>query len=500
MGALIPIDIPPGVVRNGTQFQVGTKGRWYDANLVRWIAGILAPVGGWTRRDTGVVPGMCRDLFAWRDNSVNRWLVVGSNEGMYVAKTGSDTLHDITPAGFTAGRVNAIRGFGYGYGAYGASSYGTARADAGGRLVGAAGWSFDNWGQYLIACAPHDGRIVEWQLDTATVATVVANAPTDCKGAFVTPERHLVAIAVNGDPRRVSWSDREDNTVWTPATTNLAGSYDLQTNGEIQVAVRVRGQTLILTTQDVFSMQFVGSPYVYGFERVSGTGGTSSPRSAVGLQGRAVWMANDGFYIFDGLVTKMACDVEDYVLSDINADQFSKVIGGHNREFSEVWWFYPSAASVEPDRYVVWNYRENHWSIGRLARTAFASPGVLELPLMASTDGYLYDHETGWTDDGAALGADRYVESGAVDAGDGDRVLRATRLIPDEKTQGQTQVVFKTRFTPNGPETEHGPYALTDYTDVRFSGRQVAVRIEAVADDNWRVGIMRLDAQKAGKR
>ena len=497
---LEPIDIPPGVVRNGTQFQVGTRGRWYDANLVRWIAGILAPVGGWTRRDTPAISGVCRDLFAWRDNSVNRWLAVGSNDGLFIADSGGAVLYDITPVGYVAGRVDAIRGFGYGYGAFGASSYGTARVSAGGKLLGAAGWSLDNWGEYLIACAPHDGRILEWQLDTATAAAVVANAPTDCKGAFVTPERHLVALAANGNPRRVAWSDREDNTVWAPATTNLAGSYDLQTNGEIQVGVRARGQTVILTTQDVYVMNWVGSPYVYGFDRISGTGGTGSPRSAVAFQGNIAWMANDGFYVFDGLVKKLLSDVEDYVLSDINESQFSKVVGGHNRQFSEIWWFYPSSASTEPDRYVIWNYREDHWSIGKLARTAFASPGVLELPVLASTDSYLYDHETGWTDNGAALGADRYAESGAVDIGSGERTLRATKLIPDEKTQGQTRVVFKTRFTPNGLETQHGPYTLTDYTDVRFSGRQIAVRIEGAADENWRVGIMRLEMQKAGER
>lgn len=501
--SLTPIDIPPGVVRNGTQYEIGTKGRWYDANLVRWISGELAPVGGWDRRDqAAAVSGFLRDLLAWRNNSFNRYVAVGSNEGLHVQVGGDENIVDITPSGFTAGRADAILGKGYGYGAYGASSYGTARDDASGKLIGAAGWSLDTWGEYLVACAPHDGRLVEWQLDatTPTPAAVIANAPIDCRGLFVTPERHLVALAAGGDARKVQWCDREDNTVWTPAATNTAGDKDLQTSGEIQTRAKVRGGTLILTTTDVHMMEFVGSPLVYGIERISSSGGTSSPRAAVGFQGGAAWLANDGFYVYDGRVRKIDCDVEGYVLSDINTLQFSKVVGGHNRAFTELWWFYPSAASAEPDRYVMWNYRDGYWSIGTLSRTAFASPGVYELPILAGTDGFLYDHESGYTDSGTAILSGRYVESGAVDLGNGDRVLRAKSLLPDEKTIGQTKMSFKTRFEPNGTETTHGPYTLTGRTDVRFTGRQVAVRIEGAADAPWRVGIPRLDTSEGGKR
>ena len=496
---LIPINIPPGVVRNGTQFQVGTAGRWFDANLVRWSAGVMAPVGGWERRDSTVISGALRDLFAWRDNTQGRRLAIGSNEGLFVS-TGGSTVVNITQTGFTAGRVDAISGFGYGFGPYGALSYGTARPDPGGALIGAAGWQFDNWGENLIALAPHDGRIVEWALDPATAAAVVANAPIDNRGTFVTPARHLVALGAGGDVRRVEWSSREDNTLWTPASTNTAGGFNLQTNGSIQAAIKVRGQTLILTTEDVHVMNFVGSPFVYGRERVSNAGGTGSPRSLIGFRGGAAWFAEDGFYLFDGAVRKLPSDVEDFVLSDINEQQFSKVIGGDNKEFSELWWFYPQSGFQEPNRYVAWNYRDNHWTIGALERTAYQTPGVYDKPILAATDGFVYNHEVGFAANGTPLEDQRFAESGASDIGNGDRVMIVTKLIPDEKTQGETQAVFKTRFVPNGPETTHGPFTLTDYTDVRFTGRQVALRIEGVADTDWRVGIPRIEAKEGGLR
>lgn len=497
---LRPVDIQPGIVRAGTQYKTGAAGHWWDGNLVRWRSGALAPVGGWARRSqSAAAPGFVRDLYAWRDNASQRYLAVGSNEGLYIS-AGSDTLADVTPASFAAGRENAIRGYGFGYGPFGAGPFGTARPDASGNLLPVASWSFDNWGENLIAMAPHDGRILEWTLDPQTPAAAIANAPFDNRAILVTPERHLMALGAGGDARRIEWSSREDSTLWTAAATNTAGGINLETKGEIQTGVKVRGQTLVLTSQDVHVVNYVRSPLVYGTERVSSSGGTRSPRSAVAHDGGAVWMAEDGFYMFDGAVRKMSCDVEDFVFGHLNEDQINKVVGGRNRDFNEMWWVYPSGDSLEPDRYVAWDYRGNHWMIGALERTAYQESGVFPNPIMAAADGYLYDHEFGWTADGAPLTTERYVESGAVDLGQGDRMLMATKLIPDERTQGQTQVRFQTRPAPNGPETEHGPYTMTDRTDVRFVGRQVALRIEGLVDDDWRVGTPRLELQEKGKR
>lgn len=494
---LVPLKVPPGVYRNGTQYQVG--GRWYDANLVRWNDGLMLPVGGWQRLNSAApFTGVCRGLYAWRKNTVGRYLAIGTNSNLY-AWDESGNLIDITPTSFPAGRVSAIYGLGYGISTYGTTAYGVARS-GGGNVSEAATWSFDNWGDHLVACAPHEGHLLEWDLNAANKAAVITNAPASCRGVIVTPERYLVALGAGDNPRKVQWSNQEDNTVWTPSATNTAGDQELQTNGSIYTAKRVRGQTLILTSTDAHTMTYLGPPFVYGFERVGSFCGVAGPNAAAAVDSFCVWMSDSNFHIFDGALNILPCDVRDYVFGDFNRPQASKVYAGVNAQHKEIWWFYPSADSDECNRYVTWNYAEKHWSIGQLARTAWTSTGVFPYPMAAGTDGYVYEHEHGWTANGASLASSRYVESGAVEIGNGDNVSVVRQMLPDERSQGQTQVKFKTRFTPEGAQSTYGPYSLTNYTDLRFTGRQVALRVEGVADDAWRVGVPRLDIVAGGRR
>jgi hypothetical protein len=159
-----------------------------------------------------------------------------------------------------------------------------------------------------------------------------------------------------------------------------------------------------------------------------------------------------------------------------------------------VWWFYPSASSDEVDRYVIWNYRENHWSIGALTRTCWTDAGVFQYPLAVGTDGYLYEHESGWTDNGSPLTSTRYAESGPVELSTGDRFMAVRQILPDEKSQGQVKLTFYTKPTPESSSTTYGPYTMQPYTNARFTGRQVAMRVVGNADADWRVGTIRLDA------
>jgi hypothetical protein len=247
-------------------------------------------------------------------------------------------------------------------------------------------------------------------------------------------------------------------------------------------------------------MSYIGTPYVYSFDRVGSFCGAAGPNAVAALDSFAVWMGTNGFFMYDGVVNPLPCDVQDFVFSNINAVQAAKIYAGANTAFGEVWWFYPSANSTENDRYVVYNYREKHWSIGSLSRTAWTGSGVFTYPLATSADGYLYDHESGWTIDGAPLMATRYALAGPTEIGNGDRIIHAQELIPDEKTQGQTKITFKSRFTPEGTEQTFGPYTLTPQTDVRFTGRQVSLQIDGNADADWRVGVIRVDGVTGGKR
>jgi hypothetical protein len=489
---LIPLDIPPGVLANGQPFQVGQQGRWHRANLVRWQDGLLKPVGGWTKLADGIT-GCARALHAWRDNTLRRYLGIGTTTGLYVY-TDSGSIQDVTPTGFLAGRCDAIYGAGYGFGPYGAEAYGTVRTSDT-NVLDATTWALDNWGENLIAVANHEGKIYEWVPGNAEAAQIT-NSPEGIRAAFVSSERHLVALS----GRTVYWSDREDNTDWTASTLNQAGQFDLQTTGSLRAGVKVRGQSLLLSDQDAHTMTFIGSPLVYSFA-VAGTGcGVFGAQAVATTDSFAVWMGPGGFYIFQGTVQSLPSDVRDYVFSDINLDQASKTHAALNDKFNEIWWFYPSADSTEIDRYVIWNYVENHWSIGELSRLAWEASGVFRQPLAVDASGNLYQHETGWTADGAPLNGSRYAESGSVSLGVVDQVASLMQMIPDERSLGDTQVRFNTRFYPNGGETAYGPYTLSALTDLRFQAREISARIEGVSDSDWRIGLPRFDVVAGGRR
>ena len=493
--ALYPIKLPPGVYRNGTEYQAA--GRWYDANLVRWFEGTMRPIGGWTKENGTPFTGVCRGLFGWKDNNYVRWAGIGTNSKLYSFQGG--TLTDITPVGFPVGRVDSVYQLGYGIANYGSGAYGVKRPGLG-LVLEAATWSIDNFGQYPVFCAPHDGRILTWDLNTANKASVVSGAPTSCRAVVVTPERFVVALGAGGNPRLVPWADQESLTNWTPTATNQAGDFELQTAGTVMAGRRVRGATLIWTDADLHSMTYIGTPYVYSFDRIGSFCGAAGPNAVAALDSFAIWMGTNGFFMYDGVVKPIPCDVQDYVFSDMNKVQAAKIYAGANTSFGEVWWFYPSANSTENDRYVVYNYRENHWTIGQLARTAWTGSGVFQTPLATSPDGFIYDQENGWTADGAPLMATRYAQAGPTEIGNGDNVIVARQLLPDEKTQGQTKITFKSRFTPEGTEQTFGPYTLAPYTDVRFTGRQVSMRVEGNSDDDWRVGVVRVDGVAGGRR
>ena len=489
---LIPLTLPPGQYRNGTDFQASN--RWRDANLVRWIEGTMRPVGGWRLRVTvGSTP--IRAAIAWRDLSADRWFAAGTYDKLY-ATSASGTVTDITPTDLVVGDVSSEANTGYGGGFYGTGTYGTPRPDTG-TYSEATTWSLDNWGEYLVACSTADGRLLEWQLNTATDAAAISGAPIDNSALVVTEERFLFALGAGGNPRRVQWCDREDNTTWTPAATNEAGDIDLQTPGQIMLGIRTRGQTLILTDQDAHAATYQGPPFVYGFQRVGSSCGVISRKAAAAVDEGVFWMGQRGFHVYaGGAVQDLPCEVNDYVFSDINITQKSKIFGMTNQQFNEIWWFYPSDGSSENDRYVVFNYAEKHWATGFLGRTAGIDSGVFEYPFMFCSTGCAYDHEVGLSHAGATL----FAETGPISLGAGDQVMVATMLIPDEKTQGDVQATFKTRFHPNDTERSYGPYSMANPTSVRFTGRQIRMRVEATQLADWRVGVMRLEAKPGGLR
>lgn len=492
--ALIDLKIPAGVYRNGTDLQ--STGRWRDANLVRWIDGTMRPVGGWRTRSDTAGANKLRGMLTWLDNSADRWIASGSLDKLYIWNA-SGTQFDITPAGLVAGREDALAFTGYGGNVFGAYGYGVARPDIS-RIQPATSWDLDSWGEYLVACNADDGKIYEWQLATGTPAAVVTNAPVGNEGIVVTEERFLFALGAGGNPRLVQWSDREDNTTWTPSATNEAGDLELNTSGAIMKGLTVRGQTLILTTRDAHAATYIGPPYVYGIERVGTSCGLAAKQAAVVVDQGAFWMGANSFYTFQGNgVQELQSDVSDYVFNDMNKAQVSKAFAMSNSMFGEITWFYPSAASTENDRYATFNYVEGTWYTGNLDRTAGADRGAFRQPMMvAASDNKVYEHEIGFDYGGLSP----FAETGPFMIGTGDQVMSITEMLPDEKTQGDVDVTFKTRFYPNGTERDYGPYNMSNPTSLRFTGRQVRMRVDGQRLSDWRIGVNRLEVVPGGRR
>jgi hypothetical protein len=490
---LASIKIPAGVRAHGTEFE--SANRWLDVNLVRWRDGSMRPIGGWTTRAESAVAAPPRGAVSWIDNSDVSRLATGTyNKLYYVSPAGS--VSDITPVGLTAGNIDAQLNIGYGGSFYGSYTYGTTRPNTGVYLE-CTTWSLDNWGEYLVACSVDDGKLYEWQLNAATPAAQISNSPSDCVGLMVTEERFLFALGAGGNPRLVQWCDKQDNTTWTPSATNEAGDFELQTNGEILCGLRARGRALILTTTDAHAATYIGPQLVYSFERVGTSCGAISRKAAVSFDQGSYWMGTKGFYMFDGsAVREMPCEVIDHVFNNMNTAQRSKIFAVHNSQFGEVWWFYPSKSSNENDSYVIYDYKENHWNIGLLNRTTGVDAGVFRNPIWLDEDGNMYNHEDGF-DHGTY---ESYAESGPILIGDGDAIAKINQLIPDELTQGQVTVSFKTRFHPNDTERSYGPYSTANPTDVRFTGRQFRMRINGSELNNWRFGIPRLNIISGGRR
>lgn len=490
---LVPLDIPAGFYRNGTDLE--GAGRWRDGNLVRWREGSLRPMGGWIQRVADAFSSPSRGMYAWEANNGDRWIAGGTHNKL-IAITSGGLTYDITPTGLTAGIVDAEIFGGYGGGFYGTGVY-SFSADSFGNYSEATTWQLDNWGQNLVATSVSDGKIYEWQLNTANDAAQIANSPENCLGLVVTEERFLFALGADGDPRKVAWCDQEDNTLWTPAATNQAGSQILQTVGQSMAAIRTSGQTLILTDIDAHRAVYVGPPFVYQFERVGTACGLIARKAAVATDAGVFWMGAKGFFVFDGSsVRELPCEVHDRVFRDITVSQISKTWAVSNGQNGEVWWFYCSAGSTEIDRYVAYDYKENHWLIGNLSRTSGVDRGVFRNPIWSDAGGDIYNHEVGFDYAGASV----FAETGPANLGDGEFLLSANMLIPDELTQGDVRLTFKTRNYPNGAETSHGPYTMQNPTGVRFTGRQARVRVEGVTEGAWRFGIPRLQVTQAGRR
>lgn len=500
MPQMIEMQFPAGVARGGTPSVA--QGRWWDANLVRWRNGVMSPIGGWDRSTSTPFTSTVRKLFAWQSNDNARNLGILTQDGIWVETL--DGMTEITPADFE-GVDDDLEEGGYGTNTFGYWDFGNGRPDTFNPYAPPFAYHMANWGEDLLIVSSSDARLLYYDTSAGGDAAVVADAPLGFAGVAVTEERHVMGIG-GENARRVMWSSREDHTDWDfSSLTNTAGFLDLDCLGPIRVITRVRNGILLLTEGDVWLVRYVGLPYVYGAEQI-GTGcGVVSPMSVATVDDRAFWMSSTGFWVYEGgAVKRLPCDMADFVFGDFNRGiaKFT-VAASINGNFPEVWFAYPSAEAAENDRIAIFNYEERWWAPARISRTAMESSGVYPFPIAAGSDGHLYRHESGWTAAGATRVGEVWAETSTQRAGTGERVLSVTRAQPDSFTGATaTRFRFFGRYTPEGTEYEHGPYTAREdgWMDVRFSARDIRLRVEATRDADWSIGVMRLTAQERGRR
>lgn len=503
---LVPLKLPPGMANNGTALE--TPGRWRDGNFVRWSQGVMAPIGGWQRITSAPVAGRVGGMLPFRDNQLFTHLAIGTNSNLYILSQGSRT--DVTPTGFAVGEEASRPALGYSAAEYGSYTYGDERPSDSTRLQqNAVTWSMDTWGEYLVACSDYDGVPYVWKPATESVpadaqASPIPNAPVGVSSLFVTAERHLCLIAPNRDGRVVQWSDREDYTTWNATATNLAGELYVQTRGQLVRGIRVNDESLILGDSDVHRMQYIGAPLAYGIDMVGDNCGIVGPNAVAVANNMAVWMSYTGFFVYNGAVQPLPCDVQDWVYRDFDPFQGAQVTCGHNAEYSEIWWFFPTYQDKRNTRYVVWNYRDNVWYIGYLERAFWAEKGPWRYAIAAGNDGHVYEHDLPFQEAFNAR-TKPWAVSAPVNIGNGDNVLHVLELMPDRPAAGldALQFKFETRFAPQLAPVTYGPFAAqtaTGFIPVRFSSRSVALRVEATQEKDWRLGVLRANVKQGGKR
>jgi hypothetical protein len=390
-----------------------------------------------------------------------------------------------------------VVGTGYGVGGYGDGGYGAGTTDGAqvGTPITATDWSFDNWGQILLA-NPKGGGIYQWQPNSGfQTAQLIAEAPGHVNSIFVAmPAQILVGlgcdspqtIGVDFDPLRVQWSDQLDFNEWTPSATTQAGSLRIPNGSKIVGGFQGPQQGLIWTDLDLWALQYVGYPLVFGLNKIGSACGLIAQHAAIQMGSGIFWMGQSNFFVLTGGgATPIPCPVWDAVFQDLDADNKHKCWAWANSTFNEVWWFYPSDGATECDSYVKLNTVEGAWDYGSLPRTCGIDQSILGKPLAAGANSVVYLHEDGEDDDGQPLLWS--FRTGFWELSDGNDMLFADWVIPDMRwglyngTQTATiALTFYSRDYTGGPEVIDGPYtvdATTEFVSIRSRGRQIALEV-----------------------
>ena len=361
---------------------------------------------------------------------------------------------------------------GFGVGGYGVGGFGVGVGiTQPGTPITATDWTLDNFGSYLVAC-PAGGAIYYYdpngQLQNAQY--VGGNAPLVSSGIFVAmPERQIIAygssFTLQADPLLVRWCDVGDFTTWNATATNQAGSFRIPTGSKIVAGIQGPQQGLLWTDLDLWAMQYVGTPLVYGFNKIGSNCGAIS-RHCVGQLGNNIyWMSQKQFFVMMGSGPQaINCPIFDVIFQNINSAYLYKVCCGVNSQFNEITWYYPSASSTENDSYVKYNVTVDQWDFGTLGRTAWIDQSVLGPPIGAGSDNWIYQHEVGndAVYNGQTTGMQSSFSTGYFQLNEADNLVFIDQIWPDMKwgtySGNQNATVYLTiNYTNYATDTATSP-------------------------------------------
>lgn len=465
-----------------------------------------------------------------------------------VNATSSDTGHGgatVTGTYYVPTGLNVYTfGTGWGVGPWGRGGWGSGYTSGGiGQQLRI--WTQDNFGENLVF-APRGGAIYYWEaIDGVTTRAVslkedaiaegyVTEAPFIPNSTYQiissTVQRFCIAFGANPydptnsntdfDPLLVRWSDQENIYDWIPSSINQAGEQRLSIGSQIVAALNTRQEILVITDAAIYSMQYLGPPYVFGFQLLQDNISIMGPKSAVTINNVTYWMGADKFFMYSGRVETLPCSLRQFIFQDLNKEQAYQVFAASNEQYSEIWWFYCSTGSTTIDKYVVYNYLDRVWYYGTMARTAWLDSGVLQYPIAADYNRRLLNHESGVDDVSgeSPVAIDAFIQSSDFDIGDGHNFGFVWRILPDvtfagsNATNPSCTMVVKPRLNsgapygaPNSPTvTRTQAYPVEEFTGqvyTRIRGRQMAFRIESAdVGTTWQLGAPRIDIRQDGRR
>tara|TARA_R110001632_G_scaffold26319_1_gene71208 strand:+ start:404 stop:2308 length:1905 start_codon:yes stop_codon:yes gene_type:complete len=480
----------------------------------------------------GVLADTLNDYYGYQLTIINAnsYSIVVPSAATSTVSAGGGTVAIKYLIGIDAGLgiQSSAPALGWGVGGWGLEAWGTARSTTSSDVsLDNSSWNLSLWGEDLIATI-RGSALYYWNTsggptNRAVLVSSISGAesvPTVARVTTVSfPDRHFIAGGCqeyggsgNVDNMLVRWSSQEQFEKFAPTATNTAGDQRLEVGTKIVAMIAAREETIISTDEAVYGMTFVGGDFVFSFRLLATDSGAAGLNTMISVDGDVYWLGKRNFFKYDGIVKELPCPVQYYVFDRMQKNFIEKTTVGHNKAFKEITWFYVSndnpAGSVnpEPDSYVTFNYAEQAWSVGTMDRTVWSdSFGARKVPFAFDPDGYLYEHETGTSADGAAMNS--YIEGSPREiSADGETLYMVDQVIPDVTMTSSTSLslFMNTRKFPNSTETVKGPFVITSSTDkvsTRAKGRQISMKFQSTGtQDDWTLGDFRVNSRQDGLR